>query len=286
MDNIHLILTHYNINNTTSCWYSQGNNNGVGNMLFQISSGLAYSNKNNATLRVPSLETYFKLENLKKEDTIFRNINTELLQEYNENNVLKTEHHNESIYNYEFKNNMILKNYFENYSNFDNYKEKILEIFGPNEKDIEYILNKYPDIKSDNICSLHIRMGNDFKKIFSEEIIINQTNDYHKMINYMIEHKKINVFYVMTNDKEYCNEILHNNEKYKNIIFKYTNERDFIDLWIISLIKNNIVSSSTLGWWASYLNKNIDKCIIHNKNNTRHLTYHEWIDINMHPVHS
>jgi hypothetical protein len=280
MNNVHLILTCYNIKNTTSPWYLQGNNTGIGNILFQISSGLAYSNKNNATLRVPSLETYFKLEKLKKEDTIFRNINTELLPEYNEKNILKSERNNESIYNYEFQNNIILQSYFENYSNFDNYKEKLLEIFGPNEKDIKYILNKYPDIKNDNVCSLNIRMGNDFKKMFSEEIIINQKNDYFKMIDYMIEKKKINVFYVMTNDKQYCNEILDNNEKYKNIIFKYTNEIDFIDLWIISLIKNNIVSPSTFGWWGSYINTNIDKCIIHNKNNKRHLTYHEWIDIN------
>jgi O86/O127-antigen biosynthesis alpha-1,2-fucosyltransferase len=173
---------------------------------------------------------------------------------------------------------MVLKNYFENNRNFDNYKEKIIETFSPNETDIEYIFNKYPDIKNDNICSLHVRMGNDMRQLYKENGIKKQTEFYYKMIDHMIKHKNINYFYVMTNDKEYCDEIL-NIEKYKDIIFKYTNERDFVDLWIISLIKNNIVSPSTLGWWGAYLNKNEDKYIIHNKYDHRNLTYHEWIHI-------
>lgn len=279
MNNIHLVLTHYNINISTSCWYSKGKNNGIGNMLFQISSGLAYANKYNATLRVPSLETYFRLEEIKKENSIFRNINTELIDGYDERNKIKSKHHLESIYNYEFENNMVLHSYFENYSNFENYKEKIIEIFSPNENDIIYITEKYSEIYNDNTCSLHIRMGNDFKQLLGVNIIQN-TNNIYKMIDYMIEKKNIKLFYVLTNDKEYSIQIL-NIEKYKNIKFRYTNEKDYIDLWIISLIKNNIVAPSTLSWWGSYLNKNKDKFIIYIKNNYigRNLTYHEWIPI-------
>jgi hypothetical protein len=278
--NIHLILTHYNIHKTMSAWYSKGKNNGLGNMLFQISSGLAYANKNNALLRVPSLNTYFRLEQIEKENSIFRNINTELIKEYNESLKLKSKHHSESIYEYEFQNNMVLQSYFENYSNFDNYKEKIIEIFSPNENDIIYITEKYPNIYNDKTCSLHIRMGDDFKNLLGESEINKNTENTYKMIDYMIKNKNIDLFYVMTNDKKYCDEILKI-EKYKNVKFIFTNEKDYIDLWIISLIKNNIVAPSTLSWWGSYLNKNKDRFIIHIKNNvlSRNLTYHEWINI-------
>jgi hypothetical protein len=81
----------------------------------------------------------------------------------------------------------------------------------------------------------------------------------------MILLKKINNIFVLTNDKEYCHKIFNSNNKYKYINFYYSNERDYVDIWIISLIRNNIVSSSTLSWWGSYLNNNENKFIISHK---------------------
>ena len=86
----------------------------------------------------------------------------------------------------------------------------------------------------------------------------------------MIKEYNINNFFVLTNDKRHCYTILNNNIKYKNINFYYSNERDFYDIWLISLIKYNIVSGSTLSWWGSYLNEHVDKYIVgHNNLGTR-----------------
>lgn len=86
----------------------------------------------------------------------------------------------------------------------------------------------------------------------------------------MIQHKQIDTVFVLTDNKEYCKQIFNG---YSNIKFIYSNERDFMDLWIMSLVKNNIVSASTMAWWGSYLNTNIDRYVICCKGNRN---YKEW----------
>ena len=101
-----------------------------------------------------------------------------------------------------------------------------------------------------------MRRGKDYNKLFNKNNLKYLENKTFKMLNFMLNKTNIKNCFVLTNDKTYCNKILNNNKKYKNITFFYSNERDFYDIWIISLIKNNIVSNSTLAWWGSYLNIN------------------------------
>jgi hypothetical protein len=67
----------------------------------------------------------------------------------------------------------------------------------------------------------------------------------------MLKIKNINYVLICTDDVEYCTKILCENEKYKHIQFVFSNERDYVDVWLMSLIKNNIISFSTLSWWGS-----------------------------------
>ena len=122
-------------------------------------------------------------------------------------------------------------------------------------------------------------MGPDYIEIFGQKSqYIKQLEDnYIKCIDHMIFTKNIKKFFVLTNDKEYSMSFL--NEKYPDIEFYYSYEKDYIDIWIISLIKNNIVSVSTLSWWGSYLNKNDDKYIICCKGNRDFLHYPGWVVI-------
>ena len=88
--NVFLTLSAYDNNNVTSHFYIKNKNLGTGNILFQIASLLNYAYKNNSTLYVPCLNTYFRLEELNKKDTIFRLINTDNINEYNELNIINT----------------------------------------------------------------------------------------------------------------------------------------------------------------------------------------------------
>jgi len=253
---VYITLSCYSVDNIRSPYYIKGMNTGLGNMLFQVASGLYFAYKNDAILCVPSLNKYFELENLSKENTIFRNIITEKDSDYNEHTlIISNENSMKNIFEYTFFNKMILQGYFENINNFNEYRNTLLDYFRPNQHEKEYLYNKYPIIKNhENLSSIHIRKGPDYDQIFSKETLDIMINYYREMIDYMIENKNIKNFFVVTNDKNYSMNIF-NHEKYKNITLYYSEERDFYDVWLISLIKNNIVSQSTLAWWGSYLNE-------------------------------
>lgn len=287
--NVFLTLTHYSINEIKSPWYISSkdlsnnlieHNTGIGNILFQIASALNFAHIHNAKLYVPSLNTYLQNENLEKNKTIFRYINTEITENYDENKIIKFPGNKKYIYHIKFFNNIHIENYFENVDNFDSFKENILNFFRPNKLDIQYLTNNYNILNNkNNLCSIHVRRGRDYCKIFNKKTLNYIDNITFKMIDYMIENKKITNFFVLTNDKKHCKQIFNENKKYSNINFYYSNERDFYDIWIISIIKNNIVSCSTLSWWGSYLNINKDKYIIYTKYNLKYDTqpYKEWI---------
>jgi LysM repeat protein len=270
----------YNLKGLRSRWYIKNQNTGVGNMLFQISSGLSYAKENNALLFVPGLNTYFNSEELKKEDTIFRKINTDIVEEYDEKNIYYFSESDSCVFSLPFFNNIQFSGYLENFENFDKNRSLILDYFRPTEKDKIYLYNKYPFIKNDYISSLHIRMGQDIQQIYSNKEKNNFMLSYYEVIDHMITNKNINSFMVLTNDTEYCKKILKC-EKYKSIKFYYSDEiHAFNDIWLISLMKNNIISFSTLSLWGSYLNENEDKYIVgSNKIVKEKLKYKEWIYI-------
>lgn len=270
---VYFSLTSYGVNYIKSPFYIKGKNNGVGNMLFQIATGLYFAFKNNAILSVPSLNTYFQLENLRKEDTIFRRVHTDHSEDYNEKKTIYVSYNRDAYFHHTFTNKMILCGYFEHYKNFDEYKETILDYFRPTSKDVDYLLQTYPVLTSNTLSSIHVRKGPDI--LLSKERFDEIKTCYFEMMDYMILNKNVNSFFVLTNDKEYCQEIFDNNEKYIGNHFFYSNERDFYDIWIISLIKNNIVSMSTLGWWGSYLNEHPDKFILSHKK-LNGVYYPEW----------
>jgi hypothetical protein len=96
----------------------------------------------------------------------------------------------------------------------------------------------------------------------SYEYLKQLDSQYFELLDYMIEIKAIKNVVILTNDREHCSNIFNYNPKYSNINFIYTNEVAYIDMWIISMIKNNILSFSSLAWWGSYLNECEDKFII------------------------
>jgi hypothetical protein len=283
---VFLTLTHYSLDASTSTWYiPNGGNTGIGNMLFQIASAWCYALKHQAKLYVPGLETFFRLENLKKEESIFRNVCSDCPPEYLavKDAPVKMTTTKKNIWEYEFADNIHFSEYFENFQNIAEKRALIQEMFGPTPEDIAYITKRYPQILDPNICSIHVRLGPDYKLIFRdnharlEEI----QKTYFKCIDHVIKEKGVKKFFVFTNDREYCRYIFDNNLVYisHKVQFFYSYERDFMDVWMISLIKMNIVSVSTLAWWGSFLNKHPDQYVVCHKGCRDDLHYPGWVFI-------
>lgn len=68
------------------------------------------------------------------------------------------------------------------------------------------------------------------------------------------------VFYVFSDDLDWCKENLKLNEK---LIFISHNTNDEIsDLWLMSQCKHFIIANSTFSWWGAWLSENNNKIII------------------------
>jgi hypothetical protein len=280
----YLELTHYSNNGSKSCFYIKNKDTGVGNMLFQIASSIVFCIKNKSPLYVIGLNTFLRLEELKRSQTIFRYINDKEFPIRISTIIDLSAKSKEIIHDcLKYNDCMCVTSYFENYNNFDEYRDVILAKFSPLKEDKEYLLNKYSVILNDDVTSLHIRCGPIYRrnyKITDKNITNNElTLLYYKGLDEMLKVKHINYVLLCTDDVEYCIKILCENDKYKNITFIFSDERDYVDIWLMSLIKNNIISFSTLSWWGSYLNSNQDKTILCCKEFRQDLHYPGWIII-------
>ena len=263
------------LTNVGSYLYIKNQNTGLGNMMFQISSALAYAIHHKANLHIIGIDEYISKEEITVENHLIRNIyhkpNYDLFNLIR-NNTVGCHNNKENIFNHPFYDNILFEHYYENYDNFDKIKNVILDCFSPTANDIEYIINKYPVLLEDDLCSIHIRLGPDMMS--SPEHAKERELNYIRGLEHMIQHKNIKKCFVFTNDKENARNIL---SQFHEITFYYSDERDYVDIWMISLIKNNIVSFSTLSWWGSYLNKCPNPYIVCLKGFRDDLHYPGWV---------
>jgi len=222
---------------------------GLGNFMFQIATtySLAKDNKCEVTFND---KKYFKVHKSLDEykNNIFRNIN------FN-NNTEYSFIYNEPHFNFQpipFRKNILLNGYFQSEKYFSHNRNEILRLFSPNEKNLNYIYNKYGNILTKNTTSIHVRRG-DYLKLQNHHPLCEM--DYYKKSIDVIG--KNSTFIVFSDDINWCKE----NFKYKDITF-IENEKDYIDLYIMSMCKNNIMANSSFSWWGAWLNKNQNKKII------------------------
>jgi len=258
-----LRLTHYG-KKDNSFWYEKTESNkrgnaGIGNMLFQIAAAKSYAYDHDDILYVPDLKDWENKENTDKNKSIFRNCNHN--PDFPGN--LPIISRDTDCCNAEFphcEHSFQVIGYFERKDNFYKNIDMILDFFKPLQEDIDKIVSKYPFILDKNLCSLHIRRGRDYIEIFGEEFMGKLNQYYLKAINYMRKEKNITNFIVFTNDFDFSKNFLNINVK--DVTIHYSNERDYEEIWMMSLVKNNIVSHSTFSIWGAYLNKNPDAFVV------------------------
>lgn len=224
---------------------------GLGNYLFQISSSYAYSIKHNNKFICDISDTIsphnsyqFYIKNILRKIKFLK-----LEQNY------KVYH--EPSFNYveipDFKSDIKLVGYFQSEKYFTEYREEILELFSIDDESQKIITEKYSDILKLDNCSLHVRRG-DFVNLQNYHTL--QTIDYYKKSVEIIGENKY--YLIFSDDIKWCEENL---SFIKNKIF-ISGNYDYIDLYLMSLCKNNIIANSTFSWWGAWLNRNNNKKVI------------------------
>lgn len=222
---------------------------GLGNYLFQIAATYSKSlddglnfivDKNDISIIHKNPETY--------KNNIFRKINFTNIDSFNT--------YNEKEFKYiqlpTFTENTKLLGYFQSEKYFLHNRNKILELYSIDDESNKKIIDKYGKILSENTCSIHVRRG-DYLRLPHHHPTCNM-DYYNEAIKQFPEGT---FFLVFSDDIDWCKTVFNGN----NFIFIEGNE-DYIDLWLMSLCKNNIIANSTFSWWGAWLNQNLNKKVI------------------------
>lgn len=115
-------------------------------------------------------------------------------------------------------------------------------------------------IVNSNSVSIHIRRGdylNDrWKNILG---VIRGTVYYDNAVNFIIGKVENPQYFVFSDDIKWAKE----NLKLDNCIYVNHNKgrNSYIDMFLMSICKHNIIANSTFSWWGAWLNKNPEKIV-------------------------
>jgi len=158
------------------------------------------------------------------------------------------------------KHTIFFDGFWQNYKYVEFVKDELLInfVFKGNYNDT---VNRYlSEMQNCHSVSLHVRRGDYLTPEFSNLNVI-KTNDYYiKAIKYIKERIANPIFFVFTDDLIWAKKNLMD----KNIVFVEGNigPYSYIDMFLMSQCKSNIISNSTFSWWGAWLNNNEEKIVI------------------------
>jgi hypothetical protein len=257
---------------------------GLGNQLFQYALGrqLAILNKTSLYLDISD----YQISGLRQYELNKFNIKAKIIYK---NKILKQDlfhkilyrvynkfsslyyrcHYIEEKYPYYFdsnvlniQNNSYLNGYWQTEKYFIDIKPYLLK---------EIVLNKTLDlknlqilnqIKNDNSVSVHFRRTDYIsKKSVAQNHGICPLDYYYQSLGYVSKNIKHPVFYVFSDDTEWVKQNFKS--KFKTYYLNHNQgEKSFLDLYLMSKCKHNIIANSSFSWWGAWLNQNQGKLII------------------------
>lgn len=232
-----------------------------GNHLFQMACLLSIQDKNKSFKIVPSISKsdrdgrfFTDWNNVFKKDLVDHH--SERLE--NEYDVVVQEHFMTSgavIYQKlpVFPNKRVFYNVLcYSYKYFED--TDIRSCFAFNDAITDYVKEKYDNLLKYKTASIHIRRTDKLQKRFENHWWGCSPKYYKTALSMMKDIEKVVVF---SDDIEWCKK------EFKGDRFVFIEgESQYADLYLMSLIQNNIISVSTFSWWGAYSNQNKDKRVI------------------------
>lgn len=225
----------------------------LGNQLFDISATLAYAWDHNLTPIFPELN-HFGNNRSYNRDKIFFRVDSRtvsptpliLYKVSNPNYVILPDD----------LNNTILEGGFFSWRYFDHHRDKILATFAPSDEILSKLNHKYADlIQADNTVAVHVRTYS--KKLHEEGLHFVGLNFFEEAISKFPEDS---TFVLFSDRILWCKENFCKRFPTKKFIFIEGNDH-IEDLYLMSKMKNMILSRSTFSWWGAYLNQNPNKIV-------------------------
>jgi hypothetical protein len=225
---------------------------GLGNQMFQIAATYALALRNNDTCGFNFSNCYTPLQghtSTKYEKNIFKNITK--LERF-----IPSKTYFEPKFSYTeipYSSNILLNGYFQSELYFNDFEDEITNLFHFNDDDITSVKDFISKINKKNlpVTIIHIRRGDyllnsDFHSVCPKEYYLNSID---KLNN--------NCYIFISDDIKWVKEEFNNDN-----FFYFESDNEILDLTLMTIADNVIISNSSFSWWGAYLNKNKDKKII------------------------
>ena len=255
---------------------------GLGNQMFQFASGYTLAKKKNVDLSL-DLRWYRrrKLHNgfeLQKVFDIYSKVSflnkalsfssislKEIINKFDRSYYVFNEpHFHYSSKILEIPNHSFLKGYWQSELYFNSNALEIKKIFSFTKKLGKKNALIANEIIKSNSISIHIRRG-DFLLKQNENHKIDLKEYYSKTIEKTSEYFDNPKYFIFTDDAYWAS-------KYFKLDYSFTivdinrGEDSFLDMYLMSLCKSNIIANSTFSWWGAWLNNNKNKIVYAPKN--------------------
>ena len=162
----------------------------------------------------------------------------------------------------EYGDNTYLSGYWQSNKFFRHFDSTIRSDFSfkvsPNEK-VKRILERILSCES---IGVHVRRGDYVNVPLNKEIFhICGINYFSNSLHYIIKQVPLAKAFVFSDDPIWCQKNLHFPVKTEFIANNH-GSNSFWDMYLLSFCKHQIISNSSFGWWASWLNNNPNKIVV------------------------
>lgn len=272
---------------------------GLGNQLFQIFCGIAYSLENRVPFKIniSKFDLVSPLDNISKRPTYWDNFLSNLSRfTYQQQLQIRANHFETAYFKYDkipyINQDFKLRGYYQSYKYFDGQFANICKMINLDNQKAE-IAEKHKVLLSGvkKPISIHFRIGDYVKNLAMHPVL--STDYYINCIKYLKsvlpdleEHYYLLVFGEIC-DNEKISQAIEAIKAIYNIeivICDYAIP-DYEQLLLMSLTSHNIIANSTFSWWGAYFNNNIDKIVCYpsiwngSASNVNDLFPESWIKI-------
>lgn len=156
-------------------------------------------------------------------------------------------------------NSYYLQGWYANPVYFDDIKEILLNEFVPKSEFLSNSKNKIIiQLQNEESVAMHFRFGDYLTNShFNKLTEMYYLSAIAKTKSDIIKPK----YYIFSDDLDRAEKIA----KSLSINYEIVNhgeEKDYIDLYLMSKCKHNIIANSTFSWWGAWLNSNMQKIVI------------------------
>jgi hypothetical protein len=167
---------------------------------------------------------------------------------------------------FKFSKNKYLTGYWQSELYFKDIRDDLLNEFSLKHP-LDSINYQFSEkIKNTNSVGVHYRrlhgVSNGLISKSNSTVLGIVSDDYYKKaIEYMRNHNKEMTLFIFSDDINWVRMNVEFNDK---VVFVDINgdNNNYLDLYLMSLCKHQIIANSSFSWWAAWLNQNASKIVI------------------------